>query len=78
MILSILGVSALIIPVVLLVIYTSRLKSVPSAPSGDRQIDVKTIEDAVKKIPQPPAIISSPSPASPSASPISEGSPSAR
>lgn len=76
-ILSILGVSALAIPIVLLVIYSSKLSSVPSVPETNRQIDTKTIDDAVKKA-SPTQTYPTPGPASASAFPDLVGSPSAR
>lgn len=70
-ILSILGVSAIIVPAILLVILTKNAPETQSVQSAPRTIDKKTIEDAVKKIPSPsPQIfLPSPRPSSPSASP---------
>lgn len=70
-ILSILGVSAIIVPAILLVILAKNAPEAQPVQSAPRTIDKKKIEDAVKKIPSPsPQIfLPSPSPSSPSAQP---------
>lgn len=78
-ILSIIGLAALVVPVVLLVIFTSKPTQQPSVSSGERSIDPKTVEDVVGKIvPEVPVV--SPTPATSSAQPKvgKEASPSAR
>lgn len=62
--LSVIGLAALIIPVVLLIIFTNKTQSQPAESGGSRNIDPNAVEEAVKKIPAPSPIIPSPSPAS--------------
>ena len=78
LILSIIGASAIIIPVVLLVVLTKNPGQDLQLSSDKRSIDTKTIEESVKNVPKPQQISPMPSPATPSASPASEGSPSVR
>jgi len=77
LILSIIGVSAIIIPVVLLIVFTQNTGTQPEIPSGQRTIDVGNIEKAVKNAPKKESVFPTASPSTPSAKPISEGSPSA-
>lgn len=75
MLLTILGIAALVVPVLLLVFLTSKPKSLPTAPQDKRSFDKTSIEETVKKVaPKTPT----PAPASPSASPAlnREASPS--
>lgn len=65
--LSILGVGAIIVPAVLLIIFTTKAKKQPNVPGGPRQIDQNAIEDTFQKYPKP--IFTSPIPASSSAKP---------
>lgn len=76
LILSAIGISAIIIPAVLLIIFTSRGQKEPSIPQGSRQINPQTVEEAVDKYPKP--IVESPPPSTPSAQPVFESSPSSR
>lgn len=61
---SIIGLAALIIPVVLLIVFTNKNQSQPAESGGARNIDPNAVEEAKKKIPAPSPIIPSPSPAS--------------
>lgn len=65
--LSILGLAAIIIPAILLIVFTSRGQKEPNISTGSRQIDQSAVESAANKYPKP--IFASPSPASPSAEP---------
>lgn len=76
LILSIVGVSALVVPAVLLIVMTSRTQKLPDVSSGKREIDTKAIVDTLKKSQPTPSPL--PSPATPSASPKTEGTQSAR
>ena len=78
-ILSIIGLSAVIVPALLLIFFTSKTKNESLTPAG-RQIDSQVIDDAVKKLPLPNQIQTSPSPgpATSSAQPILESSPSSQ
>ena len=78
LILSIIGVSAIIIPVVLLLILTKNPSQQVQIPSDKRSIDAKNIEESAKRVPKNQVAFPTPSPSTPSASPVSEGSPSAR
>ena len=68
MILSIIGVAAVVVPAVLLLIATSKTKEVPAVPTQEREIDAKNIQETSKKLvpSQPPA----PSAATSSGSPF--------
>ena len=78
-ILSLIGLGALIIPVVLLIFFTNRNSQQPSATSENRSINPETVQEIVRKIPTPaPIILPSPSPATVSAELELEGSPSAQ
>ena len=78
LILSIVGVSALVVPAILLIVMTSRTQKLPEVSSGKREIDTQTIVDTIKKSQPTPSPLPSPSPATPSASPKAEGTQSAR
>lgn len=71
LILSILGLSAIVVPTVLLIILTKNTPEAQPIQSAPRTIDKKTIDDAVKKAPSPSPqfFLPSPSPSSASASP---------
>lgn len=75
-ILSIIGISALLIPAILLIRLSPKSKEGSDIPQTSRQIDPKVIEEAVKTTPREQLIVPSPIPASASASPAFEGSPS--
>ncbi len=78
-ILSLIGLGALIIPVVLLIFFTNRSSRQPGTTSENRSINPQTVQDVVSKIPTPaPIILPSPSPATESAELDLEGSPSAQ
>ena len=66
--LSMLGLAAIIIPAVLLIVFTSRVQKQPDVSSGSRQIDQSAVESVASKYPKP--VFASPSPASSSAQPI--------
>ena len=67
LILSIVGVSALVVPAILLIIMTSRTQKLPDVSSSTREIDTKAIVDTLKKSQPSPSLLPSPSPATPSA-----------
>ena len=78
-ILSLIGLGALIIPVVLLIFFTNRNSKQPGTTSENRSINPETVQEVVRKIPTPaPVILPSPSPATVSAELELEGSPSAQ
>jgi len=74
LILSIIGASAIIVPVVLLVVLTRSTAQIPQPSGENRSINTKTIEDAVKKAPKKETIFPTPNPSTPSAKPLNEGS----
>lgn len=79
LILSIIGLAAVIIPVLLLLFLTGRAsKQAPDISSEKREIDTKNIEEAVRKAPKPQIKLPSASGATGAASPKLEGSPSAQ
>ncbi|MBI2327017.1 hypothetical protein HYU92_01750 [Candidatus Curtissbacteria bacterium] len=67
LVLSIIGVSAVVIPAVLLTVMASKTSQVEIS-SGKRPLNAKILEDASKKLPSPSPILPTPSPSSPSAS----------
>lgn len=77
--LSIVGVSAVIVPAILLVTLTSRPQSEPAVSSEGRPIDAQNLDEAKKALPSPsPVSLPSPSPSpSPDASPTPEATPEA-
>lgn len=77
-ILSVIGLAALVIPVVLLLLFSSKSEKQPEVPAGERKIDPQTVEEVTKKNQSPLPILPSPSPATTSAQLEVEGSPSAR
>ena len=66
-VLAIVGISAVIIPAVLLVMFTGKSSEEPQVSSGTRQINTEAIENAVKKVEPKEPQFPSPSPASGSA-----------
>ena len=69
LILTIVGMAALVVPVVLLIVATSKTKEVPNVPSEERQIDTGNIQNKAGQIvPSPTPAVSS-SPATSSAKP---------
>lgn len=80
-ILSVIGLSAIIIPAILLIVATRGAQKEPEISSSSRQIDTQTIEDAVNKSGQRTIEIVSPNVSTPSASPNGgtnlQGTPSA-
>lgn len=70
LILTLIGAAALVVPVVLLITFSSGTDQVPPASSDNRSIDSRNVEDAAKRaMPASPSplVIPSPSPASESA-----------
>ncbi len=61
-ILSIIGIGAVVVPAVLLITLTSGSSRQPAVSSGDRQIDSGNIEDAVRRALPSPSPIVEPSP----------------
>ena len=76
LILSLIGIAAVIIPAILLVIFSAREKKQPNVSNSSRQINPSTVEDVVGKYPKPTPTFSIPS--SPSAKPNVGASSSAR
>jgi hypothetical protein len=77
-VLTLLGVAALVVPVVLLIVFTNKKGAEPNISDGQRQINQQTVKNVVDNAPAPPPLVlPSPSSASPSAEPELEGSPSA-
>ena len=64
--LVILGLAAIVVPVILLIVFTSKVQKVPNVSTGTRPIDQSAVEKTVQKYPKP---IASPTAASPSAIP---------
>ena len=73
LILSLIGLAALVVPILLLVFFTSKVKNEPPA-DGRRQINSEVINEAAKKLPAPNQAQVSPSPATASAQPSGESS----
>ena len=89
LILSGVGIAAVVVPALLLVIFSSRVNknSNIDIPSGSREIDKSKVEETVKKLPKKELEFPSPLPSTPSAFPSPaqngsgvpfSGSPSAR
>ena len=78
LILSAVGISAIVIPAVLLVVLASRTTEHAGVSSTPRQIDTGAIEEKVKTNPLQEMVFPTPTPATPSAKVTPEGSPSAR
>lgn len=76
-ILSMVGVSAILIPAILLVVFTSRAQKDVRPSTATREIDKKAIEEKVKNVPKQQLVFPSPTASTPSAKPP-EGSSSAR
>lgn len=75
-ILSILGLAALIIPVILLITLSDQAESEPNVNSEQRQINPTNVQNVVDKAPAAPAPVSLPSPTvSPSPTPSPDPSP---
>ena len=78
-ILSLMGLAALVVPVVLLAVFTGNSAKQPATSSEQRTIDPQTVKSVVNKFPSPePVSVPSPSPATKSATTQPEGSPQAR
>ncbi|MDP2632176.1 MAG: hypothetical protein Q8P25_00440 [Candidatus Curtissbacteria bacterium] len=69
LILSLVGVAAIVVPAILLVVATSKTVEVPSVPSEDRQIDETNISDSVSRFKPSQSPISSSASASPLTAP---------
>lgn len=76
-ILSVVGISAVLIPLVLLMFLSSKPVPTTEIPTGSRKIDADSINNVLQSG-QTQVIYTSPSPSSPSARPVSEGTKSAR
>jgi len=81
MILTVIGLGAIIVPAILLIVASSGSRESPDPASGNRTIDAQNIEETVNRIPRKPAeVYSPPPPSTPSAIPSpeisEEGSPS--
>jgi len=66
-ILSVLGIGAVVVPAIFLILFTKNSAIEPNLPSENRTIDEKSIESAVDKIQPKEPQFPSPSPATPSA-----------
>ena len=66
-ILSVLGIGAVVVPAIFLILFTKNSKVDSNLPSENRTIDEKSIESAVDKIQPKEPQFPSPSPATPSA-----------
>lgn len=80
MILSLLGIGAVVVPAILLVVMTKNTATEPVPAGADRKINNSTIQDVLKKAPSPSPVIPSPLPSptpTPTPKPI-ESSPSAQ
>ena len=66
LLLSAIGVSAVVIPAVLLIVLTARTKSQPQVPTTNRSIDARNVEETAKKfvpvVPSPSPVVNSPTP----------------
>ncbi|GEM_PF-5975430 len=69
LLISLIGLGAIIIPAVLLVVFSSKTAKEPLIDGGGRTIDTKTIDDAVKKAPVNNNPVASPFVSTSSASP---------
>lgn len=69
LILSIIGLAAIVIPAILLIVTAGKAKREPNLSGGRRTINAKTIEDVVNKNPQKTLEFPSPSPSTASARP---------
>lgn len=49
LILSSVGVAAFVVPVILLVLSTSWTREIPEVPQEKRKVDIKSLEDVVRK-----------------------------
>ncbi len=68
LILSVVGVAAVVVPAILLIVTTSRTKEVPAVPSGEREIDTKNIRESTGKF--EPSSLPAASSATPSVTPF--------
>lgn len=68
-ILSVLGIGAVVVPAIFLIFSTRNSPAESNLPPGDRTIDERSIESAVDKIQPKEPQFPSPSPATPAASP---------
>lgn len=75
-VLSAVGVSAVLIPLGLLMFLTSRPAPPANLPTGSRQIDADSVNKVVQSN-QTKVVYTSPSPSTASAKPVSEGTNSA-
>ena len=66
-ILSVLGIGAVVVPAIFLILFTKNSQVETNLPSENRTIDQKSIESAVDKIQPKEPQFPSPSPATPSA-----------
>jgi hypothetical protein len=71
LILSVIGVSAIIIPAILLKVLSFGTGEPSGTSQSARSVDTKAVQEAVKKKPVQERVFPSASPASPSASPAS-------
>lgn len=74
LILSVIGIGALVIPVVLLIFLTERGGQVSEISTARRQLNTQTVEEVAKRTaPASQTPVPTPAPATPSASPQTTG-----
>lgn len=76
LILSVIGLGAVVVPAVLLLVLTARTKEVPDVPTEDRQINTKNIQDATDKLVPSRAPFASPATSSATPKPTESNKPS--
>lgn len=69
LILTIVGVAAVIVPAILLYVFSGRPAKEPNVSTGTRQIDTDAVEKSAKELPDSKQPISLPNPGSSSAVP---------
>ena len=78
LILSAIGISAVVIPAILLIFLTSKPTPEPPATNTKRQIDTQRISDKVKNLPKGELALPTPVSSTPTASPARESTASGR
>lgn len=68
-ILSFIGVAALVVPALLLLLTAAKTRQVPEISQGKRPVDTKSLEETVKKTLPANLVLPSPSPSASPASP---------
>lgn len=60
LILSILGIGAVVVPAILLLVFAGKQSEIPEITSGSRSIDTQSVEEVVNKVPEEKIFLSSP------------------